>query len=59
MESALERIEQHLDMFLGFDLSEDCAEGTVGMNDKGGAFGAHVGFSVHLFLHPDLIGFDE
>ena len=59
MGSVLEGLEQQVDMLVRFYFSEDGSKGTVGVNNEGGALGAHVGFSVHAFLNPDLIGLDE
>ncbi len=46
-------------MLSGFYFSEDRFENAVRTDHKSGALRAHVGFTVHAFLHPDPVSLDD
>ncbi len=46
-------------MFIGFHLGQDGFDFLIRGDDEGGAFGAHVGFSVHAFFDPDAVCGDD
>ena len=46
-------------MFRRLDFGEDGFDFSVRTDDEGGAFGAHVFFSVQAFFHPDAVCVDE
>ena len=46
-------------MLSRFHLAENRGNFSLGINDKGGAFGSHVFLTIHRLFHPDAVRRDN